>query len=110
MSLPSAHMPNRRLRAASMASHSSPRVIPDSSRDSLDGSSELSHGSLRGLSDLRNYSLISPANASGMREPTRSFVHRSFVGAQGMLTIYGTNAASNVLTYDKVQLTTPNLL
>ncbi|KAG9244807.1 sulfate transporter family protein-like protein [Calycina marina] len=82
MSLPS--VPARsvqRLRAKSMASHSSPRFIPNSSADSSDGASELIHGSLRGQSESRN-SILNPVNASGVREPTRSFLHRSYVGSQ----------------------------
>ena len=75
----------RGLRAPSAGSHSSPRLIPGSS-DLIDGrsnaASELNYGSFRAYQEGQN-SILSPAIASGQREPTRSSVHLSYRGSTG---------------------------
>ncbi|TVY94402.1 Uncharacterized protein LAWI1_G000153 [Lachnellula willkommii] len=79
MSLPSGFGSNRRLRAPSFESHTSPRVIPGSS-DSQDGASSSMHadtnyGSLRGNQGIHG------SLSSNHREPTRSSVHLSYRGS-----------------------------
>ncbi|KAN0117391.1 sulfate transporter family protein-like protein [Hyaloscypha variabilis] len=73
---------SRRLRAPSTGSHSSPQLIPGCS-DSVDGTSNATsdgaYGSFRAHQDGQN-STLSPAIASGQREPTRSSVHLSYRG------------------------------
>lgn len=87
MSLPSSRVGTfRRFRTPSMASHSSPRLIPGSS-DSVDGTSnateDVNYGSFRGTSEIQNF-VTNPSVGPGQREPTRSFVHLSYRGALGM--------------------------
>jgi SulP family sulfate permease len=81
---------SRRLRAPSAGSHSSPRLIPGCS-DSVDGisnaNSEVNYGSFRGHQEGHSTTL-SPAIASGQREPTRSSVHLSYRGALGMAALF----------------------
>src|ERR1700709_616388 len=78
--------PYRRFRTSSTASHSSPRLIPGSP-DSPDGvsntTSDVNYGSFRGHSEAQTLAM-NPSNASGPREPTRSFVHLSYRGSLGM--------------------------
>lgn len=80
----------RRLRSSSMASHSSPRLIPCSSA-SADGTcnatDDVSTSSFQVASETQ-ISAISPAAASGQREPTRSFIHLSYRGALGIQIIF----------------------
>jgi SulP family sulfate permease len=75
----------RRGRAPSSGSHSSPRLIPRSA-DSVDGTSnatsDVNYGSFRGHQEGQS-STLSPAIASGQREPTRSSVHLSYRGGLG---------------------------
>ncbi|KAH6719167.1 sulfate transporter family protein-like protein [Leptodontidium sp. MPI-SDFR-AT-0119] len=85
MSLPtsqSAFGSARRMRAPSVSSHSSPRLIPGSSEHSGDGASDLNYGSFRGRPDTQasQVSALNAATASGHREPTRSSVHLSYRG------------------------------
>ena len=80
---------SRRLRAPSTGSHSSPQLIPGCS-DSVDGTSNATsdgaYGSFRAHQDGQN-STLSPAIASGQREPTRSSVHLSYRGGLGMIAV-----------------------
>ncbi|KAL2067367.1 hypothetical protein VTL71DRAFT_1792 [Oculimacula yallundae] len=85
MSLPtsqSGYGSTRRMRAPSIGSHSSPRLIPGSSEHSGDGASDMNYDSIRGQQDTQasQLSALNAATASGHREPTRSSVHLSYRG------------------------------
>ncbi|KAI9050993.1 hypothetical protein LZ554_005103 [Drepanopeziza brunnea f. sp. 'monogermtubi'] len=81
MSLPtSGFVSSRRLRAPSVGSHSSPRLIPGS-LDAGDGGSDggMNYGSFRGRPEMYT-SGINSSMTSDYREPTRSSVHLSYRG------------------------------
>ncbi|KAI9644648.1 hypothetical protein NHQ30_006672 [Ciborinia camelliae] len=83
MSFPSPAPGTPRRRGDSVSSHTSPRLIPNSS-GSQDGASsnmpsDLNHGSLRGQS-AQQTSTSNTLGTSHQYQPTRSFVHLSYRG------------------------------
>ncbi|TVY82802.1 Uncharacterized protein LSUE1_G003124 [Lachnellula suecica] len=85
MSLPStAFGSGRRLRAPSVGSHSSPRIIPGSSDQDSNSiaPSDANYGSFRGNQEIQG---SVPNTSTNHREPTRSSVHLSYRGPQAAI-------------------------